>query len=215
MQIVELLNSGTKPVTFNGNERITLAPGARRLVPWDFATGWLGNPNVVLQDRPMEYALTRLLWGYAAGADTDEFFDAEKKPTIEVYDRENLDADGNPTRIFMLLDDPEGHRRPGTVEQVSDEATNDVRLLQAQLAQMAERQAKLEALLLERSNAHDASLDPATQNALATTLANAQSSAGAGADGNTDASTQLPTPKPTPANATDAPRAARVRGGGN
>jgi len=207
MQIVELVNSGTKPVTFNGNERVTLAPGARRLVPWEFATGWLGDPLVALQDRPQEYALTRLLWGYSAGGETDEEFDQLKKPTIEVYDRENLDADGNPTRIFMLLDDPEGLRRPGTVEQVSDEATNDVRLLQAQLAQMAERQAKLEALLLERSNAHDASLDPATQNALAT----AQTSAAA----DSDPDTQLPAPKPTPANATDAPRAARVRGGGN
>lgn len=203
MQIVELVNTGSKPVSFNGNERVTLAPKQRRLVPWEFATAWLGDPLVAAHERPYAYSQTRLLWGYSAGADTDEDFDRDKKPSVEVLDRENLDEQGQPTRIFMLLDDPEGNRRPGSLEQVSDEATNDVRLLQAQLAQMAERQAKLEALLLEKSNASDAAMDPQMQTALAT----AQTSEA------TNSETQLPTPKPTPKGAVDSPRATRVRGG--
>lgn len=214
MSIVKLVNTGSTPVQFNGNERITLAPGASRLVQWEFACAWLGDPNVAASERAMVYAQQRLLWGFMAGMDTDEHFDNEKCPKVEVYDTERVDDDGQPLRLYMLLEDPEG-LRARALDGQTDDTTSDVRLLQAQIAEQNARLARFEAMLAERLDTSH--LDPAMQTALATaqaTAANTIAPAGDKTEGDGDDApgrAELPKPVATAANATDGPRTPKIR----
>jgi hypothetical protein len=198
MSIVQITNVGSTPVTFNGNERITLAPGAARLVPWEFATAWLGDPNLNPADRIYAYSQTRLLWGYSAGLDTDEAFEADKRPKVEVHSTDVTGEDGKPQRLYMLLDDPEGKLAGGAPSDGDLALDADVNLLRQQLRDQQERMARLEAALIART---DVAVDPSTATALATAATTAGAVAGA----------ELPAAVPTPDGASDAPRASRVR----
>lgn len=198
MQIVKIINTGSTPVSFNGNERVILPPGDSRLVPWEFAASWLGDPNVDPRDRVYAYGLTRLSWGYAAGLDTAESWE-DKRPKVEVYDTDTPDADGNPTRVFMLLDDPDGTRL-GEFSPAGDVNLDaDVNLLRKMVADQAAQMARMEALIASRLG--EVEIEPATATALSTADSEATVAVGV----------ELPKPVPTAADATDAPRAPRVR----
>lgn len=187
MELVKLINTGTEPVEFNGNERIVVAPGSKgKIVPWEFACAWLGDPTLDKDDRKLRYQQACLQWGYADGLDTSETW-AEKKPSIQVQD-----MDGNV--VLMVLDDPTGEAGfAGLGGSVLDTDATDANVLRAQLNEMAARQARTEALLASVLNGATQDLDPSTLNALST------------ADGGAP-STQLPKPVETPATATDAPK---------
>lgn len=200
MSIVKIVNVGTRTVTFNGNERVTLAPSESRLVPWEFAVSWLGNPATEGADRVYEYDLTRLLWGYSAGIDTIESFEADKRPHVEVYSTDEVDEEGQPVRLFMLLEDPDGLKAAHVPSSSDPNLEADVATLRRQLAEQSAAMARLEAMIASKV---DAPQDPATSTALATAL-----------DGGGTSDTELPKPVPTPTDAADRPRAGRVRGQG-
>ncbi len=186
MELVKITNVGTEPVEFYGNEKTTVLPGKTKIVPWEFACAWLGDPTPGSTDRELRYNQVRLQWGYADGLDTPETW-AEKNPTIAVED-----MDGN--SIIMVINDPNGEAGfAGLGGSVLDTDATDANVLRAQLNEMAARQARTEALLASVLNGATQDLDPSTLNALST------------ADGGAP-STQLPKPVETPATATDAPK---------
>lgn len=133
MRFVRLVNKDSRPFDFheNQNKRL-LGPGDECMVPWDLATSLFGDPFSV--DTATDQARTRALkqsrglFGYELGNMTEEEWDA-KRPKIEVYDVETGE------RVYMVLDDPLGHRPPGVSPTDVPGVTNGtISALEAQLA---------------------------------------------------------------------------------
>lgn len=186
MELVKLTNVGKTEILFNGNEKVVLKAGATKIVPWEFACNWLGDPALSGDDRALRYGYARLTWGYADGLDTAEDWEA-KRPSVEVSDLETGD------QIHMVLDDPTGQISFNGFGGLMAVDTDDTAILRAQLAESKARMDRLEALLMAQQNTATADLDPATLNALATTEAGGST-------------TELPKAKPTPAGASDGPK---------
>lgn len=194
--LVKLTNTGSTPVVFYGADKVTLEAGKSKIVRWEFATNWLGNPELHGDIRKVRYDLARLQWGYEDGIDTDDTWDY-KRPHIAV---ETLDGDP----INMVLDDPTGALGFNGLSGSSlDIDSNDTQVLRAQLAEQRARMERIEALLVAQSASATEELNPADLNALAT----------AADDGSGDGATfttELPQAVPTPASAADSPKQ-RVR----
>jgi hypothetical protein len=199
MELVKLTNTGSSSITFAGDEPVVLAAGTTRIVPWQFATDYLGRPNVDnANERATEYGLIRAMWGFHDGFDSAAVWE-EKRPKVETY---TIEGD----RIFMLIEDPHRRQTNPNVDGSMSTDDSDAAVLRAALAEQADRMARLEAQLAaltapaipDVSDQQPQTVQGAqTENAVATTTTPASSSA--------DVS-ELPSPKPTPANATDRPK---------
>lgn len=201
MSIVNLVNVGDTPVTFNGNERFTIPVGKSQLVPWEVAAAWLGNPACTPDERGPVYQQTRLLWGFSAGLDTDDEWEADKRPKVEVYDTTEVDETGNPRRILMLLEDPDGTRGSAAPAGYIDIDAAEVGVLRSEVGKLQGQVDQLMAALRARENIVE--LEPSDALALSTVAA------GVGVDG---ATSELPKPVATDPSAADKPRTGKVRG---
>lgn len=105
-RFVKLVNKGTRPFDFHeSNRKRVIPPGADAIVEWHLACTLFGDPSVVDMPRNPErtktFKKTRSLFGYKEGIDNTETWDA-RRPKVEVWDLETN------TRVYMILDDPEG-----------------------------------------------------------------------------------------------------------
>jgi hypothetical protein len=197
MELVKLTNTGSSSITFAGDEPVVLAAGTTRIVPWTFATDYLGRPNVDnANERATEYGLIRAMWGFHDGFDSAADWDV-KRPKVETY---TLDGD----RIYMLIEDPHRRQTNPNIDGSANTDDSDAAVLRAALAEQQDRMARLEAQLaaLTAPSIPEVGDQPQTvqgaqnENALATTTPGGSSA---------DAS-ELPSPRPTPANAADRPK---------
>lgn len=208
MELVQITNFGDTPVTFPGNQPVTVDAGATRIVQWDFACAQLGNPvHANLSERQWEYSLVRTWWGFHDGFDSPADWDI-KRPKVSVSTLEGV-------KVYMLIDDPEGVQ-PSPGDLVPDNLPSDsadTLLLQAQIARQQESINRLEQLLVQLTAPATVDLDPRDTNALATVDSAQQT--GQDADASTGTTTgdtdlgELPKPKPTDPAAADAPTGKR------
>lgn len=206
MDLVQITNTGESDITLPGNQPVHIAAGQTRIVPWDVACAHLGNPvHTTVAERQWEYNLVRVQWGHHEGFDSPEVWDT-KKPPLEVS---TLDG----VRVYMLIDDPAGEMpAPGELMPESLPSTsNDVLVLQAQIARQQEQMSRLEQMLVRMTQGATVDLDPKDTNALATTDNAGADEATVDAGGQQTEAGELPAVQPTDPAAVDGPTASRTR----
>lgn len=198
LDLVKFINTGDLDVYFRGNDTTIIAAGETKIVRWEFARAWFGDPTL---DDPAErlanYKSKLLLWGYEDGLDSAESW-ARKLPTIEVR---TLDDE----QIWMLLYDPDRvHPMPGIATGTPDMDTSNVDLLRQQIQLQQQRMDQLISMVEGLTTSRAEELNPSELTALSTVDSRADQA-------NTASASELPKPVATPKNATDKPQAVKVR----
>ena len=129
-----------------GHRRFVLKPGDKILVQWDAVAGVLGDPRVYdigrFTARRDEVARVQRYWGFLNGFD-DPATAKAREPMLHVYDQTGA-------RIYMLLDDPDGHTPQTSAELAGagpESETDKMSTMQRQLDALLANQARLTQLL--------------------------------------------------------------------
>jgi hypothetical protein len=155
--LVKVVNTGDEEIVLRGNTRYVIPVGGERIIPFNEAASWFGDPRLQNQGRDQLRTLVHSqiqgLWGYTegmtylrdrwdptAGFKTWEDF----KPSVECFD-----MDGEP--ILFVIHDPEGTTPFGGPKLV-DPAFQDVGVLNDRIAQNERELAELRQLLTERAH---------------------------------------------------------------
>lgn len=134
LDLIRIVNTGQAPLKLNhamhGN--VSIAPGAQRILPLEYASLHFGNPGAVDDGknklRETEYKHARTLWGFYPGIDSEADWD-HLRPQYECYD---VDED---RRVFFVLDDPDGTKGIyGEAANTSHEAATDASFLEQRIA---------------------------------------------------------------------------------
>lgn len=200
MDLVKIINIGDEaPVVLTANGKVLhrLAPGDGKIVAWEQACSWFGDPTYDDQgEREHMYKLTQLFWKYQDGIDTPDSW-AAKLPTVAV---ETLE--GEP--VWMLLFDPEReHPMPGFAQVDLTTDSSDVLILKQQNALLQQQMDNITRMLEGLTTTKQEELNPAELTALATVDATASQSDGS--------ASELPKPVATAKNAADKPQTTKVR----
>lgn len=148
MDLIEIRNLDNKPLTLrhDGKGNVTIDPGAKRILPLDYATIHFGHPAARNEGkdkaRDVEYKNARRMWGFYPGIYDEADWEA-MRPKVECYD---LDGE----RVYMVLDDPDGTyaaKARGHVTAGQSDAV-EARGVERQIAAMQAQIDKLTGLLL-------------------------------------------------------------------
>lgn len=155
--LVRVVNTGSTELVLRGNTRYTIAAGEERIIPFNEAAAWFGDPR--LQDdgrnrfRSEAFRMTQNLWGFTEGMKymrdrwdpSQGFLEWEDfKPSVDCFDME-----GNP--MWFLIHDPDGAMGSGNAPALIDPSTLDAAALVKQVQQMADQMAKLQDALRNRA----------------------------------------------------------------
>jgi hypothetical protein len=167
-ELIEVRNVGDEPVVLRGNTKYEIAPGGRRILPFDVAAAWFGDPRLqnIGKDkmRALAFDQVQYAWGFTNGMKYPVFTEDGKlvrfkewddfRPTVECFDVETGE------RVPFIIDDPEGEMAFGGPALI-DPATQDVRALTDMIAQMQQQMASMQQLLNERTNTQAPAPEPA------------------------------------------------------
>ena len=149
MDLIRIHNRGTELLVLNGNERFEILPGADRIVRFDIAASWFGDPRLRNdtrdQIRSQVYSQVQYMWGWAEGLVREDGQTWEDLcPKVDCFD-----MDGEPVKF--IIHDPDGNE-PWTGAAIVDPSTQDSGVLNAQIKQMQDQIAQLTTLLTARAD---------------------------------------------------------------
>lgn len=137
MDFVKVRNKGETPFTFRHNKSVfAVNPGGEEIVPWEGVHSLLGDPRLrntpKNRERHDTFRRKRAMLNFLEGFMSEEMWEQgwvdengthpPMKPQLEVYT-----MDG--TRIYMVLDDPDGVMENPAIEP-SAEGNTDAKVAQ-------------------------------------------------------------------------------------
>lgn len=138
-EFVRVVNASDAPFEnwLNG-KRVTMEPGESRVMTWDAAGGWLGDPTIFDSGRDrrrtQEYMRLRVMYGVYERQELNHLL-----PKLEVWWPVEADP-AEQQRIHMILDDPDALRAPSFT--APRPATQEDRIAALERALAAERAAR-------------------------------------------------------------------------